>query len=487
MRTSSTRRGDDQARAWGQARSRSALGVICAVVLVVSISSWASPAEAAHLDCGTVVTQDTVLDRDIGPCPGHGLVVAASNVVLDLNGHTIKGNPDLRQSSDKAGVLLRAVNGVVVRDGTVERFDAGVAIMGGGGNTVTRVTAQDNVNYRVLTGRDARPGDVDRQTGPFCDFGDGITSFNSRSNVIGRNVLLRNGPFSGVSLVGDSDDNVVANNDIRDNDLLNQTPAGAKTICGGLGAPQQPMQEGRVSQDAGVRIEGAGADRNLVESNAIKRSGLSGVFVSAYQMGVGANNGGNLIRKNHISETGLRTHDSEGDGTESYRSSGITLHHAGTSRVHVSHGNTIEQNNSSRNFGAGIEVTGPTPGSGRMGEAGNTIRGNVTNQNFLDGIHLSEGTVQTTVTDNRGHGNGRDKERVAEISEADRYSNWDGVDGGDYNPNCGTNVWSGNRFGTVNQPCVAANGTGWVGGPGRSGESQGRQGGPLIGGRTGTR
>ncbi|MGH9153163.1 MAG: right-handed parallel beta-helix repeat-containing protein [Acidimicrobiales bacterium] len=449
------------------------------MALVLPATSWAKPAQAGHVGCGDTVTQDTTLDSDVGPCPGNGIIVGADNIALDLNGYTVTGDPHARQAPDKAGVLLRNVSGVTVRDGTVERFDAGVAIMGGGGNTVTGVTARENLNYRVVTGRDARPNDVDPDEGPFCDFGDGITVFNSTDNVIERNVLVGNGPFSGVSLVYNSDGNVVARNDIHDNDLLNQAPAGERTICGGLGTPQQPMEEGRVSQDAGVRIEGPGADSNLVEANRIQRSGLSGVFISGYQMGVGSNNGGNLIRRNHISETGLRTHDSEGDGSESYRSSGITLHHAGTSVVHVSHGNIIEENNSSRNFGAGIEITGPTPGSGRVGHAGNTIRGNVANNNFLDGIHLSEGTVDTTVSANRAHGNGRDSERVAEISDADRYSNWAGVDGGDYNPDCGTNVWSGNRFGTVNQSCVAANGTGWVGGPGRSGNSQGQTGGPL--------
>lgn len=474
------RRASGEGRRLRPTTRRGAVGSVSVLALVWSMTGLTNPAVAEHVACGDVITQDTTLDRDIGPCPGFGLIVAANNVVLDLNGHTITGDPEVRQSPDKAGVLLRQVSGVTVRNGTVERFDAGVAIMGGGDNVVTRVTAQDNVNYRVVTGRDARPGDVDREEGPFCDFGDGITVFNSTGNVIEKNVVTGNGPFSGVSLVYDSDDNVVAKNDVRDNDLLNLTPAGENTICGGLGTPQQPMEEGRVSQDAGVRIEGPGADRNLIEANRIKRSGLSGVFVSGYQMGVGSNNGDNVIRKNRISETGLRTHDSEGDGTESYRSSGITLHHAGTSRVHVSHGNIIEKNNSSRNFGAGIEVTGPTPGSGRVGHAGNTIRNNVANHNFLDGIHLSEGTVQTIVTGNRAHNNGRDKERVAEISEADRYSNWDGVDGGDYNPDCGSNVWSRNRFGTVNQPCVAANGTGWVGGPGRSGSSKGGRGGPLT-------
>lgn len=112
----------------------------------------------------------------------------------------------------------------------------------------------------------------------------------------------------------------------------------------------------------------------------------------------------------------------------------------------MSYGNVIEGNNSSRNFAAGIEITGPTPGSGAVGEHGNTIRSNVTNPNLLDGIHLAEGTVRTTVTGDRGYHHGLHSDLVAEISDGDIYANWDGVDGGDYTPGCGSNDWSRNRF-----------------------------------------
>lgn len=471
-----------------QARARTLIGrrlhhalvAVAASLLMVS-TMLVGPAAGDTVACGTEITQDTTLSSDVGPCPGEGIIIDGDDVTLDLGGHTVIGDPHARpdqemvgDTRDRAGILLRQVSGVTVTNGNVTGFDAGVAIMGGSDNTVRKITAEDNVNYRILTGADASPDEVDQEEGPFCWFGDGITVFNSRDNVVEYNTLAGNGPFSGISLVGDSDDNAVSRNDVRDQDLFNQTPEGDGTICGGLGAPQQPMTTGRASQDVGIRIEGPGADRNAVEQNRIRRSGLAGVFIHGYQMGVGSNNGDNVIRKNNISETGLRTHDSGADGTESYRSSGITLHHAGTAVVHVAHDNLIEGNTSSRNFGAGIEVTGPTPGSGRVGEHGNTIRDNVVNHNGLDGIHLSEGTVETVVTGNRGHANARDADRVAEISDGDRYSNWDGVDGGDYNPDCGTNTWSRNRFGTVNQDCVAADGTGRVGGPGSSGERAAR-------------
>src|SRR5215510_13440413 len=49
-----------------------------------------SPAHAQN--CGDTVTTDTVLTQDIGPCPGNGLIIERSGVVLDLNGFSITGN-----------------------------------------------------------------------------------------------------------------------------------------------------------------------------------------------------------------------------------------------------------------------------------------------------------------------------------------------------------------------------------------------------------
>lgn len=436
------------------------------LALVWSMTSLANPAAAEHVGCGDVISQDTTLDSDIGPCPGHGIIIGASNVVLDLNGHTITGDPEVRQSPDKAGVLLRQVSAVTVRNGTVESFDAGVAIMGGGGNTVRNVTAQDNVNYRVVTGRDL-PEDTDPATGPFCDFGDGITAFNSSGNVIEHNRVVGNGPYSGISLVYDSNENVVSKNKVLDNDLINRTPAGEETSCGLVNLGGAPGGTSRESQDAGVRIEGPGADRNVVEGNQIRRSGLAGVFVNGFHVELSNNNGDNLIRRNTISDTGLRTHEID------ERASGIQMHDASPSNVWASYNNTIEGNNSSRNYGSGVEA------SGNSGTNGNTFRNNVVNHNGLDGVHIARGSTHNTLHGNRGHKNGS----RAHLVES-QYSTWDGVDGADYNPGCASNDWSRNRFRTVNQPCVAANGTGWMGGPGRSGDARGGDSeGPLGRGR----
>jgi parallel beta-helix repeat protein len=443
-------------------------GVLAAVALalttgngMLAVAASAQPA----VGCGSVLTKDTRLTADVGRCSGPGLIVAADGVVLNLNGHTVAGNPQLRGGgADAAGILLRQVRGATVRNGTVQGFDAGVVIRGGARNTVSDVTARHNVNYRLVTGRNALPGDIDAGKGPFCDLGDGIAVINSDGNELRHNTVVANGPYSGVALVGHSDQNTLADSEVADNDLLNQPPSGEHgTICGGL-SEIGPL--GRWTQDVGVRIEGPGAQHNVVRHNHIVRNSLAGVMVTAFVTEFPmTNNGFNQILDNSISQTGLRTHQLNDFGDE-YRSSGIYLHNSGSSHVSLSYGNTIAGNTSSNNFGGGIEALGPFPGSGQVGVGGNTIAGNVANDNVLDGIILAEGTVDTKVSDNRAHGNGLDKALIAQINARDIYTVWDGVDGADNNPHCDHNVWSANVFGTVNQRCVIAHGgTGKVVGP----------------------
>ncbi len=408
----------------------------------------------------------TKLVADVGPCRGKGLIIAASNITVDLNGHTVAGDPGARGSGlDQGGVVLRRVRGVTLTNGTVRGFDAGVVIDGGGDNTVTRVKAVDNVNYRVITGRNALPP-ADPDPGLPCDLGDGIAVVGSSGNTLRNNTVVANGPYSGVALVGRSERNVVSNNRVWDNDLLNRPPGGDRTVCGGFVGQLGPL--GRLVQAVGVRIEGPGAQQNVVSSNQIERSALAGVMVTAFPKAFPlANNGFNQILNNSITQTGLRTRDVQ-NSYDGYHSSGIFLHNSGTTAVSLSYGNTIAGNTTSNNYGGGIEVVGTFPGSGEVGAGGNTIVRNVANDNLLDGISLGEGTVKTTVAGNEAHGNGRDKALIAQLNAQDPYVVWTGADGADLNSGCADNVWLANQFGTVNQRCVKANGgTGKVISPGR--------------------
>ena len=469
---------------WREVKPVRRMAVVTTTALLLVSTVLVGVAAAESLPCGTVITVDTKLTADIGPCVGPGIVVAGDDVTLDLGGHTITGDPLARPDQplgpfdrDQPGILLRRVTGVTVTNGTVTGFDGGVVIMGGGSNTVRKITARDNVNYRILTGRDAFLADIDPEVGPFCWFGDGITAFNSPNNVITKNLSVGNGPFSGVSLVGNSDDNVVAQNRVEDNAVINQTPNGRpNTICGGIGQDQNaPELTGRHVQDIGVRVEGPSADRNLVEGNQIRRSGLGGIMVHGVIASFGPSNGFNVIRKNHVSETGT-----VGVGFDRHLH-GIMLHQSGAQEMNAPHDTLIEANTSSNNLGGGIMLDARGPGLW-----GNVVRSNVVNNNGLDGVHvLGAGDPRgpnNLLTDNRGHGNGaRAPEVNAQFPPDAQYG---GTDGADTSPGCVRNTWLRNKFATVNQPCVATGGPGRVDHPGKAGAAHGAaDGGPLGRGR----
>lgn len=77
------------------------VGVGAAVAVLLGAGAFASSAAAAPVGCGTVVTRDTTLTADIGPCNSGGLAVGADNVTLDLGGHTVfgKAGPATRRAS----------------------------------------------------------------------------------------------------------------------------------------------------------------------------------------------------------------------------------------------------------------------------------------------------------------------------------------------------------------------------------------------------
>jgi parallel beta-helix repeat protein len=190
--------------------------------------------------CGQEVTANITLDGDLHCSSGPALIVTADNVTVDLAGHTISGDGD--ETASTPGILLRNVKGVTVQKGTVERFGAGVAIQGGANNVIQNMTLQDNV------------GD------PAGDFGDGIAVNGSSGNRIRGNTVRRNGPFSGISLVGACTNNEIRENVVTDNNML----------------PGQP-QRGR--QDMGIRIEGPAANNNRVVGNTVTGSGADGIVV----------------------------------------------------------------------------------------------------------------------------------------------------------------------------------------------------------------
>ncbi len=289
--------------------------------------------EEPGLMCGQEITEDTTLEDDLVCTSGPGLIVAADNITLDLGGHTISGTPGT------PGILLRNVTGVTVQNGTVQGFGAGVVLSEGSRNTIRNLTAQDNI------------GSVSGE------LGDGINVLNSSDNLIQGNNVLRNGPYSGISLVEKCQGNMVRGNIVADNNMLH------------TGNPT----DGR--QDMGIRMEGPEANNNQVIDNTVTGSGAEGISLHATCTNVDA--------------TPQCVGSPPNENNEVAR-------------------NTCNGNGSSGQ-GSGIKLFS-TPNA--VAPARNSITDNVTDNNATNGISVDSGgpnvgATENTIARNKAHGNGR--------------------------------------------------------------------------------
>ncbi|MDQ6615010.1 MAG: right-handed parallel beta-helix repeat-containing protein [Actinomycetota bacterium] len=384
---------------------------------------FSNPARAAGqaVSCGAKITVNTTLTSDLGPCPGDGVDIAADGITLNLNGHSITGSDTSNTTvNEQTGVNLVNVRGVTVTGpGTITAFDAGVGVTGGSSNTVKRLGIHDNIAHVLLSG--GVPGDP--QSTP-CNLGDGIAVDNSTSNHITGNTVNHNGPFSGIALVNSSVRNIVDYNRSINNSVPNDLPGGAGSgPCG------------REHQDIGIRVEGPGAQHNTIAHNTSTDNLLEGISIHSNVCASARPNNDNMIEYNTVLRNGFA------DNTD-----GISILQQGPLGVVCpSFGNRIIGNVSNGNSHDGIFVAG-------RGSHDNKIIGNTVANNGNDGIelrgpsrdaqgNLAPGSVNNTITNNVGRGNGS-------------------FDGFDFNlsPPCDHNIWAANRFGSVNQPCVAGNG-----------------------------
>jgi parallel beta-helix repeat protein len=251
----------------------------------------ASPAamRAGRLRCGDVITRNTTLVADIGPCPADGIIIGANNIRLNLNGHTVSGAPGPGSGND-AGIRLPFRTGVTItgrpgnsgHTGTVTGFDAGVFLNGGSANTIENLVVSDNIG-------------PDGSEEPLL--ADGIVLFHSGGNRIVNNLLTHNGPYDGIGVLGvDSNDNLIEGNTVEDT----VGSAGEDVIIDGVGILMNNFLD-----EAGTPRRGEPIRNNDVIDNVVRRSDNSGI---SNVTNVGARIVGNTVQDN--GQRGERCFDS---------------------------------------------------------------------------------------------------------------------------------------------------------------------------------
>jgi nitrous oxidase accessory protein NosD len=88
--------------------------------------------------CGETITEDTRLGADL-VCPQGSppaITIGAPNITLDLGGHTITGYPPA------TGVFAHNIEGLLIRNGTIDGFQDGIFIIG------TRRVSMENLTVK---------------------------------------------------------------------------------------------------------------------------------------------------------------------------------------------------------------------------------------------------------------------------------------------------------------------------------------------------
>ena len=475
--------------------------VAVSALFVTSGLTMAVPASAAAtIQCGSVITTSTTLQADVGPCLGNGLTVAASNITLDLGGHSVIGTFTAQSPNpptnivDGEGIHLNRVSGVKVTHGSVYHFAVGVRLDGSSGNTITNLNVHDNIG--IL------PSDA-------ADNGDGIALYASNHNLIDHNTVRHDGPWDGITTLSadgstgtdGSSYNTITNNLIVDNNVAMLDNNG------------QPVWK----QDNGVAITGPGSTHNVVDHNVIDGSSVNGVqiFPACINSYGGASQGCsgtvpndyNVITNNVVRDNGFGApvaiaplgdgililamgprgvfqpgHETvENNVVQDNQRNGISIGSGNGEDLYNAPGTTQGDNYGCSNVNSGGGNTG-VPTAHLCGTLYNTVINNTSSGNGEDGIWIGPKSKFNMVINNHvfgnrvdgiaiglavlydansqavpnGHGGfktiagtaGTDNTIVSNTAAGD--GRWDGRDD---NPGC-DNTWEANHFGTVNQPCV---------------------------------
>lgn len=232
-------------------------GLVGTVFLTAATFSGVAHAAAApSLQCGQVVTASVTLTADLGPCSSNGIVVGASGIVVNLNGHKVFGTPN---PGDGAGVLIQGRTGVIVEHGTITAFDAGVDIVNGQSNVVTGITATGNI------------GSSGNPNVPDTLLGDGILIEGSSNNLIEDNTTTNNGPYSGIGVISEPD---------SDHQFPGAPSASNKIIANKV-TGNISCRFGNFCDNDGIRLEPGVGPGNQVLNNTVNGNGLDGISLFA--------------------------------------------------------------------------------------------------------------------------------------------------------------------------------------------------------------
>ena len=383
------------------------------------------PGAPVEVHCGQVITVSTKLASDVTGCLGEGIVIGASDIVLDLNGKTVQSGLILEPGEEDAltpGIRSARPN-VVIRGCTPSDPDDPSSACLTPSGTVR------GFGYGVLLGPGATHNVVERLT-LFGNALAGVHLFDAddgrNGNTVRNNLIEANGE-AGVSLFGGSEGSTVENNTFRQNGtsvLLNDARANTvrnNDISGIIIDPLLDSDAGIVLEnssrhntilnndirdtgDAGLRIH-QGSHDNRVEGGVLVRNGDAGVIVEdsdrAYITGIvshGQSDGGVVIGNSSSSfviDNDLRYNPSgiSASDTNGLRVEGNDASHSLQAGIELGNGigMVVRNNVANQSGGSGISLEGGAFDANGAAVGGALIEGNTANENAESGLTIADG------------------------------------------------------------------------------------------------
>lgn len=282
-------------------RTRSLLAISTLAGVTAALVPLA-PAAATTVQCGDVLTTDTVLTSDLvcGP-DSDGLVIGADGIRLDLGGHTISGPGAYatpyaavrsaqhtgvriekgRLTGFQAGVVLDESTSSVLTRLSVYGDDQGINLAGGSGHLVTRNHVYANGRDAIRLGLSAH----NRIRGNLVNdntFGIGVAD-GSSDNEVEDNIVSRNGDF-GIGVFGAATGTEVERNLVSRSQVL-----GIQVSADSTGSSLLRNQVSRSGSD-GIHVE---APLTRLTENVARHNAALGIFAPGATDGGGNRASGN--------------------------------------------------------------------------------------------------------------------------------------------------------------------------------------------------
>jgi parallel beta-helix repeat protein len=156
------------------------------IVFILIVVSLVSTPRQSHSHgfiqgkCGQKVRASIILNQDIGPCDGVGIIVHKNGIVLDGNGYEIKG------IGTDDGIDIEGKKGVTVKNFNIKDFHNGIKVQRGSGNSIKVNSLSHNQVAVLVSSTNTTINNniiFENQVGIFV---------NSQSNSIFNNILINN-------------------------------------------------------------------------------------------------------------------------------------------------------------------------------------------------------------------------------------------------------------------------------------------------------